>query len=150
MTTEQFDKYCRGLSNGNQGIKLMQKNFKLLNELNDKKEMIKKDALKLKTDMNESNERMHARVIECILKNDKKYLANLKGNNYFKQFLEEPPLIDLSSDCNTDEFHQQKNEEQEQTKTDDVNGELSQENGNKELISIISDDNNNNSEIPNE
>lgn len=146
MTTEQFDKYCRGLSNGNQGLKLMQKNFKLLNELKDKKEMLRQDALKLQSEMIEFNGRMNKKVLECILKNDKKFLANLKSIEYFKQHLEEPLLIDLKSEfecSNYDQQSEQKHEQPEQTKHDNAVGDINQENCNKELISFISDDNNN-------
>jgi hypothetical protein len=86
MSIEEFDKYCKGLTNSNQGIKIIQTNLKILAELKDKQELLKKEAFKLQNDMNAFNECMKIKVLNCFKQNDQKYLSNIKEiNEWFKK-----------------------------------------------------------------
>jgi hypothetical protein len=118
MSIEEFDKYCKGLTNSSQGIKIFKTNLKILAELKAKQEQLRKEAFKLQNDMNAFNECMRAKVLNCLDKNVDKHLNNVKAvNDWFKKNynnnnntidddLTEPlsPTVVVAS---TDEYQQQ-------------------------------------------
>ena len=86
MSTEEFDKCCKGLTNSSQGIKIFKTNLKILSELKAKQEQLKKEALKLQNEMNAFNECMKARVLICLEKNGDKHLNSVRAvNQWFKE-----------------------------------------------------------------
>lgn len=89
MTPELFDKYCRGLTNGNQGIKLIDKNLRVLNELNDKQDNLKKEVLQLKQNMNQFYDNFNSKVANCVLNNNQKYYS------YFKNLIPNEPKNEI-------------------------------------------------------
>ena len=86
MSIEEFDKYCKGLTNSSQGIKIFKTNLKILVELKAKQEQLRKEAFKLQNDMNAFNECMRAKVLNCLDKNVDKHLNNVKAvNDWFRK-----------------------------------------------------------------
>lgn len=95
MSQDEFENYCNGLADADSSgnvLKLIQFNLKMLSELKDKQKIIRKETIKLQTDMSLFRELMHVKFNACLNNNKEKYTKNIEG------FVRKPSALDDSQD----------------------------------------------------
>jgi hypothetical protein len=95
MSEEEFENYCDGLvdiDNSSNVLKLVQFNLKMLSELKDKQKILRKETIKLQTDMSLFRELMQAKFNTCLNNNKEKYTNGIEG------FVRKPSVLDDSQD----------------------------------------------------
>jgi hypothetical protein len=95
MTEEEFENYCDGLvdlDSTSNVMKLVQFNLKMLSELKDKQKILRKETIKLQTDMGLFRELMQIKFNACLNNNKEKYTAGVEG------FVRKPGALDDSQD----------------------------------------------------
>ncbi len=95
MSEEEFENYCDGLvdiDSSSNVLKLVQFNLKMLSELKDKQKILRKETIKLQTDMSLFRELMQVKFNACLNNNKEKYTNGIEG------FVRKPSVLDDSQD----------------------------------------------------
>ena len=95
MSQEEFEDYCNGLvdvDSSSNVLKLIQFNLKMLSELKDKQKILRKETIKLQTDMNLFRELMQVKFNACLNNNRDIYTQSIEG------FVRKPNVLDDSQD----------------------------------------------------
>jgi hypothetical protein len=104
MSEEEFGNYSNGLNDADSVsnvLKLVQFNLKMLSELKDKQRILRKETLKLQTDMGLFRELMQIKFNTCLNYNKEKYTQSIKG------FVRKPSVLDDAHDLT--QFNQSMN-----------------------------------------
>ena len=95
MSQEEFENYSNGLvdiDSCSNVLKLVQFNLKMLSELKDKQTILRKETIKLQTDMSLFRELMQVKFNSCLNTNKEIYTQNIEG------FVRKPNVLDDSQD----------------------------------------------------